>query len=362
MNTLAHDVSLVAEQRSISPAPVRVAIVGTNFGAGIARNLAAGNPAIDLCGICDLDAAKAGELAAELDVPAFSDLDDLLAEPEIEAIGLFTSPAGRAGLISKILRSGRHVMTTKPFELDIAASSCVLAEAQELGLALHLNSPSAVPSQDIAQIQRWIVERDLGAPIAMRAETWCRYHEQENGTWYDDPARCPAAPIFRLGVYFLNEFAAFLGEPSRVHVMHSRVLTGRPTADNAQMSIEFETGALANIFASFCTADGMPYSDRVTLNFERGTVTRWVERKNGVCMAGDHAVAELRQAAETPVRAVTEPGAFAGWYDWRAFRDAIRGIGNVPLQNGEAVLFGVRLLDAMRRSAFSGMPEKVRRY
>ena len=52
----------------------------------------------------------------------------------------------------------------------------------------------------------------------------------------------------------------------------------RPTADNAQIAIEFENGALANVFASFCVGDGRPWPDEVTLNYERGTIQRCIER------------------------------------------------------------------------------------
>ena len=340
--------------------PVRMAILGTNFGAGIARGLARGNAYVKVAGICDLDFTKASQLAAELGVPAYATLSDLLEDSAVEAVGLYTPPTGRAKLVGQVLRAGRHVMTTKPFELDVAAAAEALELATARRLTLHLNSPRPVDSEDIAQIKAWITEYDLGRPIGMRAETWSSYREQATGTWQDDPALCPAAPIFRLGIYFLNDFAPLLGNPKMVHVMQTRIFTGRPTADNAQLAIEFENGSLANIFASFCIGDGKPWPDKVTLNYERGCIYRWIERvSSSLDMAGDHAVTELHHEGKARARATTQPGAYAGWYDWKSFHDAIRGIGNVPMQNPAAVLFGVRLLDAMRRAAISGLPERV---
>lgn len=339
--------------------PVRMALVGGNFGAGIARNIARGNDFIQLAAVCDADAEKAARLAGELRVAACSDLDELFENPDIEAVGLFTPPIGRAKLIERILRAGRHVMTTKPFELDHAAASAVLAEASDRRLAVHLNSPAPIPAEDLRQINDWIREFQLGRPIAMRAETWANYREKNAGTWADDPAQCPAAPIFRLGIYFLNDFAALLGEPTRVFVTQSRIFTERPTSDNAQLTIEYSNGALANIFASFCIGDGKPWPDRVTLNYENGTVQRWIERQGGPDMANDYAVTELHRPNTPALRHTTRPGSYAGWYDWEAFHDAVRGLNNVPLQNTADILFGVRLLDAMRRSAASGTAETV---
>jgi predicted dehydrogenase len=339
--------------------PVQLAIVGANFGAGIARTLVRENRFMRVTAVCDMDEEKAKRLGIELGVPSHSSLEGMLNDRSVEAVALFTPPCGRAKLVERVIETDRHVITTKPFEFDSTAAEAVLGEARRRELAVHMNSPAPIPSEDIARIKIWEREQNLGAPIAMRAATWANYREHPNGSWYDDPASCPAAPICRLGIYFLNDFAALMGEPKRVHVMQSRIFTGRRTADNAQISIEFGSGALANIFASFCIGDGKPWPDCVTLNYERGTIERWMERTGDLDMSGDRAVLEL-QTPEAKTRFETRPGAFAGWYDWEAFHDAIRGGNGVPLQNAEQVLYGVRLLDAMSRSAASGLPEMVR--
>ncbi len=336
---------------------VRIGLVGVNFGAYLARNLTLGNPYVKIAAICDANEARAQALAEELNVPFFTSIDQMLTDPSVEAVGLFTPPIGRAKLIRQILEAGRHVMTTKPFEVNVSDAESVLREAADRKLAVHLNSPTPVPQEDMVQIKTWVREHELGRVIGMRAATWASYREKANGSWYDDPARCPAAPILRLGIYFLNDFAALLGTPSRVHVMQSRIFTERSTSDNAQLSIEFETGALANIYASFCVDDGEPWRDEVTLNFERGTIRRWIERTTGDHMAKDYAVTELRRKGAASVRATTQPGAYAGWYDWKTFHACVRG--KMPLQPAEEILCGVRLLDAMRRSSVSGQPESV---
>lgn len=340
--------------------PVRLAVVGANFGAGIARTLHREQRFMEVTAVCDADQARADELGAELRVPAHHCLEAVLADRDVEAVALFTPPVGRAKLIGRILAAGRHVITTKPFEVDCEAAAEVLWDAAERRLAVHMNSPAPVLSADIEQIKIWEDKYRLGAPIAMRAATWADYREHPTGSWYDDPERCPAAPILRLGIYFLNDFAALLGTPSRVFVSQSRIFTARPTADNAQIAIEFENGALANVFASFCVGDGRPWPDEVTLNYERGTIQRCIERTGSRDMSGDRALLELQAPEIDTVRFRTQPGAFAGWYNWEAFHDAVRGLNDVPLQNASQVLYGVRLIDAMSRSAMSGLPEAVR--
>jgi predicted dehydrogenase len=334
--------------------PVAMAILGSNFGAKLARQIAEREEAVRVSGVCDLDNVKARTLADELGVRHYRNLDEILNDPGVEAVGVFTGPAGRARLLERIFEAGKHVMTTKPFELDANEAARAFAAAARRGRALHLNSPAPVPAADLACIRRWMTNGSLGRPVALHARTWADYREKSDGSWYDDPVRCPGGPLFRLGVYFLSDFAGLLGRPVEVHVQQTRLRTGRPTPDNAQMSIVYDGGALATIFASFCIGDGQPYRDEVVLAFEHGTIRRWVERVGGDDMDADRAVVELQRAGQAVERLVTAPGDYAGWYGWKAFHTAVRGLPGGVLADAEGTVASVRLLAALSEAANNG--------
>lgn len=339
---------------SIPMRPVSIAILGANFGAKLARQLAEAAGPVRVMGVCDLDTAKASALALELGVPFYPCLDELLADPGIEAVGVFTGPSGRGKLLERILAAGKHVMTTKPFELDAAAAEKAYAAAARHGRVLHLNSPAPVPATDLACIRRWMADGGLGRPVSLHARTWADYRERADGSWYDDPQRCPGGPLFRLGVYFLSDFAGLMGRPVEVQVTHTRLRTGRPTPDNAQMSIVYDGGALASIFASFCIGDGQPYRDEVVIACERGTIRRWMVREGGDDMDSDRAVVELQRAGLPVERIVTEPGDYAGWYGWAAFHAAVRGLPGSVRADEVATIASVRLLSALSDAANKG--------
>jgi predicted dehydrogenase len=249
---------------------VRIGIIGLGFGLGYMKNYMKserGRKLLEIAGVCDANPARLKQGRDVFGCAQYTDLDAMLADPSIEAIGLFSGPVKRAELVGRAIRAGKHVMTTKPFELDPRAAADVLAEAKRLGKVIQLNSPAATTPSDMKQIFDWQREHNLGRPVAAQWQTWARYNEKPDGSWYDDPALCPVAPIFRLGIYAINEILYFLHDPQKVEVMHSRLFTARPTPDHALLSIRFRDGALASVFASFCVDTPFPYPDRLTLNF-----------------------------------------------------------------------------------------------
>ena len=201
-------------------------------------------------------------------------LEEVLADPEIDVVGLFTPPAGRAGLIRQIIRADKHVMTTKPFERDIEAAREVLEEAAVLGCVVHLNSPSAAEPPVISTVLRWQEEFDLGRPLGGSLVTWASYREAADGSWYHNPSLCTVAPIYRLGIYLIHDALALFGDAEEVHVMSSQIVTGRPTPDHARMLVRFRSGSLVDIAASFCMDDGDFYRSKSHFEFERGSIYR----------------------------------------------------------------------------------------
>jgi len=333
---------------------IKMAVVGLRFGEYIVDCQILGDPGMDyieLVGVYDLDVSKSSSIANKHAVRQYASLDEVLGDPEVEAVGLFTPPAGRAELIRKIIRAGKHVMTTKPFELDAADALAVLEEARALKKIVHINSPEPLPDAETTQILKWQEEFQLGQPVSVRWETYTRNHEQADGSWYDDPAQCPVAPVFRLGIYGINQLLRLCGKVASVNVAHSRLFTGRPTADNGELYLQFENGALGSVFASFCIDDGRRYGNQLCIHFTRGTVTSEVTQT-----FDNHDVRAKKlclQALESEGRVVTrsvglETEQLSGKYQWKNFRDAARS--GQPLAgeiDPKLIAHGVQVINAM---------------
>lgn len=332
---------------------VTVAVVGLVFGRYIVEDQLLNGPGrdyVDLVGVCDLNQDLGAKMAARHGLRQYPGLDDILADPAIEAVGLFNGPAGRAELIRRIIRAGKHVVTTKPFELDPVAALEVLRDARELGRIVHLNSPSPLPAPETRQIMDWTRDYDLGRPVSVHWETYANYFDQADGSWYDDPQRCPVAPIFRLGIYGINLIIGLCGAVEQVNVVSTRLRTGRPTADNALLSLKFRNGAVGSIHASFCVKNGYPYPHNLTMNYERGTIrtTATATDQYGTCarkvslqFCGGNDPAIIREACFTRDELM-------GSYQWKHFHQAVRSGSPLPGEiRPEQVAAAVQVINAM---------------
>lgn len=341
--------------------PLPIAIVGLNFGRFILEALARepANRFFRLAAVCDTDSDKCTNFARTWGVKAFSSLDALLTDPEIPAIGLFTGPEGRADLLRKILMAGKDVMTTKPFERSPTAAQRILETARAQGRIIHLNSPAPRVTGYLEKIHSWREDYALGRPIHCRGEVLASYREAADGRWLDDPAACPAAPIFRLGIYVLNDLIHLFGPVRDVQVQSSRLFTGRPTADTAQLGMTFCNGALGSIFSTFCVDSGQYYANSLILHFERGTIHRNLG-PFAYGMAG--ACSRLRlittDGKNNTITEDWEQNEGAGDYQWEEFFRAVttRDTSSMPIEN---TVHGLEVIAAMARAEVSHRTEPV---
>ena len=335
---------------------IGIGLVGLRFGAQVLKEqilTGPGAPYFEVRGVCDREQPLLEAVSGRHGLPGYRELASLLQDESIRVIGLFTPPGGRARMIHHVLDTGRHVMTTKPFERDAAAALEVLKRAARSRLAVFMNSPGPIDAPDIACMKQWQQTYQLGRITSLRGETWCSYREQADGTWYDDPVLCPVAPVFRLGIYAINDFLALMrgqSDPAGIQVMQSRVFTQRPTPDQALLNIKFEDGTLGNIFSSFCIDDHHRYPDSLRIGFERGSIER-MDLPSPSAIAHEFALV-LHTADGEEVRA-TFAKPLGAHYPWEALHRYIQTGENQWDKSPEDVAMGIAIIEAMARSSSS---------
>jgi predicted dehydrogenase len=334
--------------------PLRMGVVGLHFGKYIIRDSVPndGRGLVEVTRVCDLLPEALAEFS---EYPGTQRMDDLLEDPEIDVIGLFTGPVGRAKLVERCIEAGKDVMTTKPFELDADEALRVLYKARELGRVVHMNSPNARPQSDLRKLLDLLEADVLGTPTLAISTVWVYYGRTEpSGTWYDDQALCPVAPIFRLGIYPLNNLSQIFGPAQSVAAQSTRVETLRPTADNGAMTVVYESGAIATMAASFVVGGKDFYRNSITLCGTKGVAYLNVGPRPRVARPAPQLVVSTDEGIEEFELTTT-----SGDYDWEFFYDRVTGKATEDWTTPEHIAQSVRIVDAMRRSEVSGKVEAV---
>jgi predicted dehydrogenase len=116
---------------------VRLGVVGLGYwGPNLARNFDA-IEGCELAWLCDASEAARTKLASAFpDARATADLDDLLADGELDAVVLATPVPTHAELAIKALRAGKHCFVEKPLATTVADAQRAVEAAEETGRIL----------------------------------------------------------------------------------------------------------------------------------------------------------------------------------------------------------------------------------
>jgi predicted dehydrogenase len=96
---------------------------------------------LDVVALCDRDIARAEKRRSEFYPAATvcSDFRAVLRREEIEVVDLALHPAERVAVIEAALRARKHVLSQKPFVLDLDVGERLVALAAEQGVKLAVN-------------------------------------------------------------------------------------------------------------------------------------------------------------------------------------------------------------------------------
>jgi predicted dehydrogenase len=115
----------------------RIGVVGLGYwGPNLARNFDR-LPGAELRWICDQSQESLQRWSASFpDARAATDLDELLADPELDAVVVATHVPSHAGLAIRALGAGKHCFVEKPLAYSVAEGEQVVAAAREAGKVL----------------------------------------------------------------------------------------------------------------------------------------------------------------------------------------------------------------------------------
>jgi predicted dehydrogenase len=128
---------LPPKPRALRP---RIALIGAG-GIAPAHLMAYRDAGYEVAAICNRTLGKAEALKAQYAPGALATTDfaSILADPSIDVLDITPHPADRLPLIEAGLKAGKHVLSQKPFVLDLDAGQALVALARDKGVKLAVN-------------------------------------------------------------------------------------------------------------------------------------------------------------------------------------------------------------------------------
>ena len=159
-----------------------VAIIGTGF-MGPAHTEALRRLGITVAGILGSSAQKSRTAATALGIPkAYADLDELLADDEIDAVHITSPNRYHFEQASRVLAAGKHVHCEKPLAMTAAESAQLVALAKESGVAAGVNYNMRFYPLNV-EVRERIGRGDLGDVLSVQGsyvQDWLLYDTDYN--------------------------------------------------------------------------------------------------------------------------------------------------------------------------------------
>lgn len=176
-----------------------------------------GRPQLRVVASADTYRKNATDLAAEFDIKAVSDADELVANPGIDLVLNLTTPAAHHAITRAALKSGKHVYSEKPISTDIDEARNLVALASYRGLQFG-GALDTFMGPGVNVCAALIESGAIGLPLAANAFMMDRGPER----FHPGPEflyRKGAGPLLDIGPYYLSAMVTLLGAVTRVSGM-----------------------------------------------------------------------------------------------------------------------------------------------
>jgi predicted dehydrogenase len=163
---------------------------------------------------CDLNEARRKEFAAKYSpVKLFGEYDEMLADPELDAVVVSLPNALHFPGTLKALQAGKHVLCEKPPTLNAEQMRQLHEEAQKRGLIYFFGRQMRF-SGSVQEARKVVAGRRLGE-IYFAKTMWVRSRGTPGGIdgWFTDRSRAGGGALIDLGVHAIDSAWYLMGNP-----------------------------------------------------------------------------------------------------------------------------------------------------
>ena len=222
----------------------------------------AANPDCQLVGFYNPTKSRAEDMAAKYGGLAYDTAEELLANPEIDAVSVCAANYAHAALSIQALKAGKHVLCEKPMATTLADCEAMVECAKKNGKFLMIGHNQRLAKAHM-EAKRLIDEGLIGNVISFRTcfghggpETWAIKPGKD--TWFFDKSKAAMGVMADLGVHKTDLIQYLTGQrvvrtTARLVTLDKRSEDGELIGvdDNAVCIYELSGGAFGTMTASW---------------------------------------------------------------------------------------------------------------
>ena len=239
---------------------IGVGIIGCGMIARFHARALADVRGAKLVGCYNRTADKAEAFAAEFPCKVYTDLDEMLADPQIHAVSICTASGAHMEPAVAAAKAGKHVIVEKPLEVTLARCDAIIRACEKSGVVLATIFPSRF--HDSAKLMKQAVDQGRFGRLTMGDAyvKWFRTQQYyDSGAWRGTWKLDGGGALMNQAIHSVDLLLWMMGDATHVSGLTATLAHERiEVEDTAVAVIRFASGALGVIQATTSVHPGYP--------------------------------------------------------------------------------------------------------
>jgi predicted dehydrogenase len=203
-----------------------------------------------LVAVCDEVSAKANVIAAQFNVPAYSDFHQMMRNIEVDVVVVLTESGKHAEHVIALAPYKKHLVVEKPMALTLDDADAMIAACDKFGIKLFVVKQNRF-NVPVLKLRQALEEGRFGKLVLGTVRVrWCRkqaYYDQDawRGKWALD-----GGVLANQASHHVDLLEWMMGDVDSVFAMSTTALADIEAEDTAVVTLRFKNGALGIVEAT----------------------------------------------------------------------------------------------------------------
>lgn len=309
--------------------------------------------------------SAADKYAAELGCKAYHNLDDMLADPDVNIVTVCTPSGAHRDPAVAAARAGKHVVVEKPLEVTLKRCDQIINACRENKVKLCTIFPSRFSAANLAMKEAIVSGRFGKLTMGDSYVKWWRSQAYyDSGGWRGTFALDGGGAFMNQGIHNVDLLSWFMGDVVEVAAFTATLAHERiEVEDTGAATLRFANGAIGVLEATTSAFPGLLKRTEIhgttgSAIVEQDTIKLWEFAKPS---AKDKTVREKLMAIQANTGGASDPSAIDYSGHRNQLKDFIRAIetGTAPAVDGEEGRKAVELILAIYKSSWTGKIVKL---